>query len=47
MTREEEDWLRERVEMLEAGTAPREKSELKPYPLQQGGGDFVPGKIGI
>ncbi len=47
MTREEEDWLRERVEMLEAGTAPREKSELKPYPLQQGGGDVTQGKIGV
>ncbi len=35
MTPEEESWLRDRVKMLEAGTAPRSKSDLKPYPLQQ------------
>jgi len=46
MTKEDEEWLRTRVEMLEAGILPREKAELKPYPRQQGG-DFAPGKIGI
>jgi BMFP domain-containing protein YqiC len=46
MTREEEEWLKTRVEQLEAGVLPREKAELKPYPRQQGG-DFTPGKIGI
>jgi hypothetical protein len=43
---EEEDWLRERVQMIEAGTFDTTKTELKPYPLQQGG-DFTQGKIGI
>jgi hypothetical protein len=37
MTKEEEEWLKKRVQMLEEGTAPRSKSELAPYPLQQGG----------
>jgi hypothetical protein len=47
MTKEEEQWLKMRVEMLEAGTAPREKSELKPYPRQQGGGEIASGRVGI
>jgi dihydrodipicolinate synthase/N-acetylneuraminate lyase len=34
MTTEEEDWLRERVRMLEEGIAPRTKPELVPYPRQ-------------
>lgn len=39
MTAEEEDWLRGRIKMLEEGTGPRSKSELKPYPLQRGGAE--------
>ncbi|MFA9434742.1 MAG: hypothetical protein ACERKR_08715, partial [Deltaproteobacteria bacterium] len=46
MTKEEEEWLKMRVEMIEAGTAPREKSELKPYPRQEGG-EIPSGRIGI
>ena len=30
MTKEEEVWLKERVEMLEAGVAPTERPELRP-----------------
>jgi hypothetical protein len=46
MTKEEEVWLKGRVEMLEAGVAPTEKPELRPYPLQQGG-EVPAGRIGI
>ena len=46
MTKEEEQWLKKRVEMLEAGTGPADMAALEPYPRQQGG-DFSPGKIGI
>jgi hypothetical protein len=46
MTKEEEDWLRTRIQMLEAGIAPADKPDLEPYPLQQGG-DATAGRIGI
>jgi hypothetical protein len=46
MTKEEEQWLKTRVEILEAGTGPADIADLKPYPRQMGG-DFEPGKIGI
>jgi 4-hydroxy-tetrahydrodipicolinate synthase len=34
MTAEEEEWMRNRVSMLESGTHPRSKPTLVPYPLQ-------------
>ena len=46
MTAEEEEWLKGRWELLEAGEGPRSKEELKPYPLQQGG-DGVPGTVSL
>jgi len=37
MAAAEEAWLKERVERVHPGTAPRSKSELKPLPLQRHG----------
>jgi 4-hydroxy-tetrahydrodipicolinate synthase len=45
MTEEEEQWLKGRIELLEKGEGPRSKSELKPYPLQQG--SVSPGRVTI
>jgi hypothetical protein len=35
MTKDEEEWLKGRVKLLEEGKGPRGKPELSPYPLQQ------------
>jgi dihydrodipicolinate synthase/N-acetylneuraminate lyase len=46
MKPEEEQWLKDRWALLEAGKHPRSKSELKPYP-QQTGGDASGGRLTI
>jgi len=38
MTKEEEEWLRTRFDLLQKGEHPRSKGELRAYGLQQQGG---------